>query len=199
MEDDRVLITYDPTTGKLEFSAPKDQLEQASEQAQVLIKMAHACLLPADRRRPPESTPSATPPASSNVSGSKPRAQSSKKTSESAARTGRIGSFEKVEFGMSEDQERAVHEFYQTRRPSEQAHQAVVAMFIGSKVLGRTAFEYNEIYTLMHLGGERDLPKALDVVMSGLLKKNWVAKEGKGFALKFLARDYVEKLTAEAE
>jgi hypothetical protein len=50
----------------------------------------------------------------------------------------------------------------------------------------------------MYLGGERVLPKALDVVIGELTKDNWVARDGRAYALKFLARDYVEKLSAEA-
>ena len=71
-------------------------------------------------------------------------------------------------------------------------------MYIGEKVIGRSACDYNDIYTLLHIGGERELPKALDVVIAQLQKENWAAKEGRSFTLKFLARDYVEKLSAEA-
>lgn len=191
MDSDLITISYDPATGKLEFSAPKDQLEKASDAAQVLIKTAHACLLPQRPAAPAEATPkpSTSPPTSPPI----PRAN--KRPGESSGRTGRIGSFEKVEFGLSEDQERAIFDFYSTRRPIEQGQQVAVAMYIGSKVLNRPSFDYNEIYTLLHLGGERELPKALDVVIGRLLKDNWVARDGRAFTLKFQARDFVEKLS----
>lgn len=197
MESDKITITYDPTTGKLEFSAPKDQLEKASDTAQVLIKTAHACLLPT--KSPQAVSPSgsaALKPSSEEPKSSTSRPQ--RKTSESSARLGRIGSFEKTDLGLTEDQERAIYEFYTTRRPDEQKHQVIVAMYIGEKVISRQAFEYNDIYTLMHIAGERELPKALDVVIGQLQKDNWIAKDGRSFTLKFLARDYVEKLSAEA-
>jgi len=199
MENDRVTITYDPLTGKLEFSAPKDQLEKASDTAQILIKTAHACLLPQDRVASKAPQAAAQHKAENNNEvRAAPAARSAKKAGESSGRSGRIGSFEKVNFGLVEDQERAIYEFYTTRRPSEQKHQVAVAMYIGEKILERQTFDYNEVYTLMHLGGERDLPKALDVVVSQLAKENWIVRDGGSFGLKFLARDYVEKLNVEA-
>jgi hypothetical protein len=194
VQDERIVISYDPTTGKLEFSAPKDQLEKASDTAQVLIKTAHACLMPQNRNQ------SKTVDADPIKEAKQPPAahRHTRKSGESSGRPGRLGSFEKVDFGLTEDQERAIYEFYTTRRPPEQKHQIAVAMYIGEKVLGRQAFDYNEIYTLMYLGGEKDLPKAIDVVIGQLQKDNWLTREGRLFTLKFLARDYVEKLTAEA-
>lgn len=202
MDNDRITISYDPSTGKLEFSAPSDQLGKASDTAQILIKTAHACLLPKDRtnsKLPPVETPPQAALHAAGASKPAPGTRSQKKSGESSGRTGRIGSFEKVNFSLSEDQERAIYEFYTARRPPEQKHQVAVAMYIGEKIIGRTSFDYNEIYTLMHIGGERELPKALDVVVAQLQKENWIAKEGRSFALKFLARDYVEKLRSEAE
>lgn len=202
MENDRITISYDPSTGKLEFSAPKDQLEKASDTAQVLIKTAHACLLPKDRTNnktsPAGDAPRTAPDAPGTDPKPSPGPRPQKKSGESSGRTGRIGSFEKVNFGLSEDQERAIYEFYTARRPPEQKHQVAVAMCIGEKVVGRPSFDYNEIYTLLHIGGERELPRALDVVVAQLQKENWVTKDGRSFALKFLARDYVEKLSSEA-
>lgn len=202
MENDRITISYDPSTGKLEFSAPKDQLEQASDTAQVLIKTAHACLLPKDRTNKAPSSSGDAPRSTSDVSGKDPKQSPAprpqRKSGESSGRTGRIGSFEKVTFSLGEDQERAIHEFYTARRPPEQRHQVAVAMYIGEKVIGRQSFDYNEIYTLLHIGGERELPRALDVVVAQLQKENWVTKEDRSFGLKFLARDYVEKLSSEA-
>jgi hypothetical protein len=196
LENDLITISYDPSTGKLEFSAPKDQLEKASDAAQVLIKTAHACLLPTSRSAPEQDV---HPTATATPAPPKPApTRSTKRPGDSSGRTGRIGSFEKVDFAISEDQERAIHEFYMARRPAEQRQQVAIAMYIGAKVICRPAFEYNEIYTLLHLGGERELPKALDVVIGQLSKENWVVKEGRGFALKFLARDYVEKLNVES-
>lgn len=202
MENDRITISYDPSTGKLEFSAPKDQLEKASDAAQVLIKTAHACLLPDDRTNNKAARSGGAPRTVSDTldtdSKPSPGPRPQRKSGESSGRTGRIGSFEKVSFGLSEDQERAIYEFYTARRPPEQKHQVAVAMYIGEKVIGRSACDYNDIYTLLHIGGERELPKALDVVIAQLQKENWAAKEGRSFTLKFLARDYVEKLSAEA-
>lgn len=193
-DNDKVNITFDPSTGKFEFSAPGDKLQEAAEQAKVLIQTVNACLLPQERRKPalqPDAETQAAPAPDRS-------AKSPRKFGESSARLGRIGAFEKVDFGLSEAQERAIFEFYSTRRPKEQQEQVVVAMYIGSKVLNRSGFNFNEIYTLLHLGGERELPKAVDVVMGRLAGINWVSKAGKLYSLKFQATDFVDKLSSEA-
>ncbi len=43
--------------------------------------------------------------------------------------------------------------------------------------IGRRSMSYNEIYSVMRLGGEKDLPKAIDVIISALKKDNWVTSE----------------------
>lgn len=196
MEIEKVVISFDPATGKFEFSAPASQMAEASEQAQILIKTVSACLLP-KKVSPQESAAPVSPPkvAVSHPANDTPRAR---KAGGSSDRPGRIGNFEKVDFEISETQERAIYEYYMARKRSEQAEQVAVAIYIGSKVLGRSGFNYNEIYTLLHLGGERTLPKALDEVMRGLVGNNWVAKLDKLYSLKFLATDFVEKLGSEA-
>lgn len=111
----------------------------------------------------------------------------------SSGRPGRIGSFEPVDLGLKEEQERRLHKFYAEKKPKEQPHQVAVSMYQGEKILNRKAFSYNEIYTLLRSSGEKDLPKALDVVVAKMLKDNWVTKEKDGVSLKFVARDFVEK------
>ena len=64
-------------------------------------------------------------------------------------------------------------------------------MMKGEELLQRQGFEYNEIYTLMHLGGIKPLPKAIDVVLGKLVGENWVVRDGKSFSRKFVGRDFV--------
>lgn len=109
----------------------------------------------------------------------------------SSGRPGRIGSFEPVNLGLSEAQERALRDFIKEKAPIEQGHQVATAMMKGEELLQRQGFEYNEIYTLMHLGGIKPLPKAIDVVLGKLVGENWVVRDGKSFSLKFVGRDFV--------
>lgn len=117
----------------------------------------------------------------------------------SSGRAGRIGSFEPVAFDLSEDRERELHEFYGSKNPKSQSDKVACAMYKAEQVLGRKGLSYNEIYTAMRLSGERDLPKALDVLIARMIDDNWVSREAEGFALKFLARDYVEQKLPVAE
>ena len=94
---------------------------------------------------------------------------------------------------MTEAQERELYEFYQTKQPKKQPEQVAVAMYKSEALLGRKAFSYDEIYSLMRLAGEKELPKALDVLFTQMKKENWIISEQDGFSLKFLARDHVEQ------
>jgi hypothetical protein len=116
-----------------------------------------------------------------------------KASGSSSGRSGRIGSFEPVNFGLSEDKERSLFDEYQAKKPASQPDKVVLAMYLGEKILGRKGLGYNEIYSVMRIGGERDLPKAIDVIISALRKDNWVTTDEEGYGLKFLARDHVEK------
>jgi len=87
----------------------------------------------------------------------------------------------------------------QDKKPKEQGEQVAVAMYKGEQLTGRKGFSYNEIYSLLHLSGVRELPKALDVLMPKLLNLQWVVKEGSNFALKFVGRDFVDQKLGQKE
>lgn len=135
-----------------------------------------------------------TPPAARVESApSDKRGKVNRTSGGSSGRPGRIGSFEPVKFDLSEEKERALRDFVAQKAPVEQNHQVAVAMMKGEEILGRPGFEYNEIYTLMRLGGIKPLPKALDVVLGRMATDNWVSKDGKLFSMKFVGRDFVDE------
>lgn len=190
MEADEITLEIDLIAGTAKITAPKDAFADAAKEARELLALRRTG--EGDAR---PATPSGAPRSISQAAPSstpEPAKRASRVSGGSSGRPGRIGSFDPVNFGFNEDQERALHSFYQEKRPSTSSEKAATAMFAGERASGQKVFDYNSIYTLMRLGGEKDLPKALDVVMSAMKKDNWVAADEGGFSLKFLARDHVE-------
>lgn len=116
----------------------------------------------------------------------------------STARHGRIGSFEPQRDLLTEDQQIALRQFVEMKRPSEQSDQVLVAMHRGEELLGRQGFSYNEIYTLMWRAGVDPLPKALDVVIQKLMQEQRIERGENGYFLKFLGRSRVDKELPQA-
>jgi hypothetical protein len=205
---DRVSIKLNVFDGTIEIDASSADFQVAVDKAKELAVATQLgsrphtspapetpnTLAPANHQPPaPSAGDSAPAPSKASAGDRKPKAARSSGGSQS--RPGRIGSFEPVKFGLSEADERALRDFVKEKAPVEQGHQVAVAMMKGEEILGRQGLEYNEIYTLMHLGGIKPLPKAIDVVLGKLAGENWVVREGKTFSLKFVGRDFVtEKL-----
>jgi hypothetical protein len=121
---------------------------------------------------------------------------SRRKPQNSSARTGRLGGFEPVKLNLDEAQQRQLYTEYQGKIFSTAGEKAAVAMLIGEQLLDKKVFGYNEVYTIMNLGGEKSMPKALDVLCGDLVRDNWIQREADGsFSLKFLARDHIGKMS----
>jgi hypothetical protein len=196
----RISLKIDLVAGTIELTAPPAEFPDAIERTKDLASSLSLGSIPP--RRPVAMAPEASEASSTgsaSASAAKPAKKATRTAGGSSGRPGRIGSFEPVNLGFSEAQERALLSFAQEKKPSTQAEQVAVAMYQGEKLLDRRHYNYNEIYTLMRGAGIRDLPKALDVLLSQMIENQWVAREEAGFTLKFLARDYVEQKLPKSE
>lgn len=204
-ESDRVSIKLNVFDGTIEIDASSSDFEIAVDKAKELAVATQMGMRLRESMQP--ETPAAAAatnhqqmalapaPAqnvtSSSAGGGEKKQKAPRSPGGSSGRPGRIGSFEPVKLGLSEADERALRDFIKEKAPIEQSHQVAVAMMKGEEILSRQGLEYNEIYTLMHLGGIKPLPKAIDVVLGKLTGENWVVRDGKTFSLKFVGRDFV--------
>jgi hypothetical protein len=165
MTEERISLKIDVVAGTIELNAPPSEFPDAIERTKDLAASLSFGSLAARRpvavvtEKPLESEQSGTPGRGSTK-------RATRTAGGSSGRPGRLGSFEPVAFGFTEDQERSLLTFGQAKKPSTQAEQVAVAMSQGEKLLNRRAFSYNEIYTLMRGAGIRELPKALDVLFA---------------------------------
>jgi hypothetical protein len=190
-ENEAITCEIDLETGKIRIVAPPEHFAPAAKAIEGIMAL---------RTKAVESVPSksgvigGTASSEEHSRASKDRVgRTAKSSGGSSGRAGRIGSFEPVAFGLSEDQERELHDFYGSKNPKSQPDKVACAMYKAEQVLGRKGLSYNEIYTALRLSGEKELPKALDVLLARMIDENLVSREQDGFALKFLARDYVEQ------
>lgn len=187
-EGKRIRLKVDPDGG-IEIDAPVESYDQAVAGARSLT----------EGWRVPRNGPTtgntgaqnsfASPPAPVERERVKTR---NSKSSSSGARPGRIGSFEPQKDLLSEDQQIAIRQFAQKKRPVDQGDQVLVAMLQGEALLSRQGLSYNEIYTLMWRAGFDPLPKALDVVIQKLMQEQRVERGENGYFLKFLGQSRVE-------
>ncbi len=189
-EQSRISLKIDLVAGTIELDAPPSEFHDAIERTKDLAASLSFGSLP-PRRAVTMAADAQTPEPAAPIA--KPSKRTTRAPGGSSGRAGRIGSFEPVAFNFTEDQERSLLSFGQTKKPTTQAEQVAVAMFQGEKLLNRRVFSYNEIYTLMRGAGIKDLPKALDVLFVQMIDNQWLSREDGGFALKFLARDFVEQ------
>jgi hypothetical protein len=200
-DEKRVSLKIDLQKGVIELDAPADGFDQAVSKTMELASSldfspaSADAVARADISPEVESSKSETPQAAAPAT-AKTRVRS---PGGSAGRTGRIGSFEEVKALLSEPQERELRSFFTEKAPSEQSHKVLVAIVKGEELLERRGFSYNEIYTLMRLGGIKPLPKAIDVVLSRMAQDQFVTREGAGFAAKFLGREFVEGMPLKSE
>lgn len=203
MADNTKLVQckIDLKAGTVDVSAPPEDFEKAVEKAKDLAaSLAHHAMV--SPPPPPVHDAGRTDSVASNrpkpVQAGSTATRKRSGSSASTGRTGRIGSFEPCDLGLSEDAERALLKHYADKKPVEQQDKVATAMYKGAELLGRQSFTYNEIYTLLRLSGEKELPKALDVVIGRMTGANWTVREGNGYALKFPARDYVEQMLPQS-
>ncbi|MGN6534548.1 MAG: hypothetical protein ACTHKQ_02295 [Mesorhizobium sp.] len=187
---ERISLKIDLSTGMIEIDSPAEKFQSAVDKAKELLGQIPSS--PPQLAREPavasDSKSTSTPGEAQRV-----KNRSVRTSGGSQGRTGRLGSFEPVEMGLDESQERELRSFMQTKNPSEQAEQVAAALYKGEQLTGRKGFGYNEIYSLLRLAGIRDLPKALDVIIGKMIDIQWVVRDGpQMFALKFVGRDYVE-------
>jgi hypothetical protein len=200
MDPPRISLKIDLRSGVIELDAPAENFEQAIAQTKDLTgSLDFAAAMEAEVKgagaggsESDNSSPETSRSASTNARSPSASARKSRNGKGSSSRTGRIGSFEEVRGLLTEAQEIELREFFTEKAPPEQPHQALVAIVKGEQLLGRRGFSYNEIYTLMWLGGVKDLPKALDVVLLKLMQDQMVVREEGGFAAKFVGRNFVD-------
>jgi hypothetical protein len=195
MEQKRITLKIDLQNGVIELDAPADEFDQAISKTMNLTNSLDFTRQKSEEepkarpeRNQPE--PTATPSGAAPVGSSAKVSRSNSKPS--AGRPGRIGTFEEAKGFLSESQERELRAFFAEKAPSEQGHRVLTAIVKGEQLLERKGFNYNEIYTLLRLGGIKPLPKALDVVLTRLMQDQFIVREGKGFGAKFLGREFVE-------
>lgn len=196
----RISLKIDLSSGTIQIDAPADEFSDIVDKAKELLGQIPASTTVSSTRVPTsEAAPKDASPSGSVIErGAK--ARSTRTAGGSQARVGRIGSFEPVDLGLSEAQERDLRAFMQEKNPKEQAEQVAVALYKGEQLMERRGFGYNEIYSLMRLAGVRDLPKALDVIIGRMIDSQWVVREGRQqFALKFVGRDHVEQNVGKTE
>jgi hypothetical protein len=193
--ENRVSLKIDLRSGVIEIDAPADSFQDAIAQTKELASSLDFAAALEAAPMPPTNEPAPPVPQSSAVTLSTKQspAKKSKVLKASSARPGRIGSFEEVKGLLTEAQEIELRQFFASKAPTEQIHQVLVAIVKGEELLGRRGFAYNEIYTLMWLGGVKDLPKAIDVVLLRLIQEQMVVREEGGFSAKFVGRNFVEQ------
>jgi hypothetical protein len=187
---ERISLKIDLSTGVIEIDSPAEKFQSAVDKAKELLGQ-----IPSSLSRPARApvVGDDARPSSTAVEPERPKNRSVRTTGGSQGRAGRLGSFEPVEMGLDEGQERELRSFMQTKNPTEHAEQVAVALYKGEQLTGRRGFGYNEIYSLLRLAGIRDLPKALDVTIGKMVDLQWVVRDGpQMFALKFVGRDHVE-------
>lgn len=194
---DRVSLKIDLRSGVIEIDAPAESFQDAIKQTKELTaSLDFAAVLEAPPSPVPTFSELATPNTQPSATQLPTKQSPSKKTKglkTSSARPGRIGSFEEVRGLLTEPQEIDLRSFFAAKAPNDQTHQVIVAIVKGEELLGRKGFSYNEIYTLMWLGGVKDLPKAVDVVLGKLMQEQMVVREDTGFAAKFIGRNFVDQ------
>lgn len=187
---ERISLKIDLSTGVIEIDSPAEKFQGAVDKAKELLGQ-----IPSPPRQLAREPATANDSKSTNttVEAQRVKNRSVRTSGGSQGRAGRLGSFEPVEMGLDESQERELRSFMQTKNPTEQPEQVAVALYKGEQLTGRKGFGYNEIYSLLRLAGIRDLPKALDVIMGKMVDIQWVVRDGpQMFALKFVGRDHVE-------
>jgi hypothetical protein len=198
---DRISLRVNIASGLIEIDAPVANFSEVAEHAKVLLGIAKS-ELPLVRERAfeakrtgVEDTPlhSSASSAEGAAVTAERRAKAGRSSGGSSGRPGRIGSFEPVELSLTESQERSLRDYFKAKAPEEQLHQVAVAIAKGEEILGRKGLEYNEIYTLMKLGGVKTLPQAIDVVIGKMVSDNWATKDGKKYSMKFVGREYIEE------
>jgi hypothetical protein len=185
-DEKRIRLRIEPN-GAIEIDSPVENYAEAVAGARELtqglfVRSASALAsAPADTARQNDSAPR-----------ERARVRPARSTS-SSARAGRIGSFEPQRDLLTEEQEISLRQFAEAKKPMEQGDQVLVAMRQGEELLGRQAFSYNEIYTLLWRSGIDPLPKALDVVVQKLIQDQRIERGDQGYFLKFLGRSRVDK------
>lgn len=193
MSESKGALRINLRTGEVEIPADMENIPQILEQIGKLMDRT----VDSQPGREGRTVASSEALSQRPVSSSRKKGTTLKGGATSSVRNGRIGGFEPVDLGLAEDAERELRAFYTEKAPQEQALQVAVVLFKAEKLLNRKTFTYNEIYTLLRLAGEKDLPKALDVLFSNLIKDNWAFRDESGqLGLKYLARDEVEKIEA---
>jgi hypothetical protein len=196
MDERRVSLKIDISRGTIELDAPADSFEDAIARTRELTSsldfrgMQSAAEAPSTpRKETTEIEEAAAPPPQE---ASQPSRSKTRGTKVSAGRPGRIGSFEQVKDLLPEAKEIELRKFFSQKSPKEQIHQVLTAVVKGEELLSKKGLTYNDIYTLMWIGGVKPLPKAIDVVLTRLFQDQFVTRENGGFSSKFLGREFVE-------
>ena len=195
-EAGRVSVKLNLKEGAVEIDCPLEEFEGVVSRVKELMGASGEARTKQPNLSSSEEAAKAVRQDPSAATTNDKRGGQSRQKGGSSGRPGRIGSFEPVNLGFSEQQERELREFFEQKKPTEQVDQVACAMYKGEDLLQRKAFSFNEIYTIMKLAGVKPLPKAIDVVLGRMISDNWAVKEGSGFSTKFVGRDHVEGLSA---
>jgi len=197
---DRISLKIDLRSGMLELDAPENRFDAAIEKAKELLGSmppaggGSAARNNAQKEEQATLETEASEDVANAVRPTREAVKTRSKSGRSSGRPGRIGSFEVVDFGLTEANERGLRRFMELAEPKDQGAMVAVAMYASEKIFGKSEFNYNEVYSLLRLSGIKALPKALDVLISRLVEMQWVARDGLNFKLKFIGRDFVEGL-----
>lgn len=197
-DTNRVSLKMNVLDGTIEIESSAENFSQVADKAREIAlatRLGSREIASSPKPQPTDQPAQATAPPAPRIepAPAEKKSKSIRTSGGSSGRPGRIGSFEPVKFDLSEEKERALRDFVRDKAPIEQNHQVAVAMMKGEEILSRQGFDFNEIYTLMRLGGIKPLPKALDVVLGRMATDNWVSKDGKFYSLKFVGRDFIDE------
>lgn len=195
--EDRIKLKIDLKSGTVELDCPTGDFEQAIQRTK---EFAASLQLGEIAKMPPAEVPNGVIETASgpklNVPSAinKPREKvRSSGAKSSTGRPGRLGSFDPIRDLLNEEQHKEIYAFMQTKAPSDQEDQVLVAAYMGEKLLGRQGFNYNELYTLLWRAGVDPLPKAIDVVIQRLIQDQRMDKGETGYFMKFLGQSRVER------
>lgn len=199
-DEKRISLKVDLHSGIIELDAPAENFDHAIQKTKELTssldlgKRREDVSKDADTERGEEAgrdenrpNPATATPARSD------RARSKQGKSSSAARSGRLGSFDPENDLLGEDQQQSIRAFRSSKAPPDLYDEVLVALYEGERLLKRQGFNFNQIYTLMWRAGTSPLPKALDELLRILVQRQLVERNDAGFYLKFMGRERVEK------
>lgn len=98
----------------------------------------------------------------------------------------------KIDLGISPEQMGAFRDFYEEKAPVGQNDQVLTVMSWLSRNLGSPKLIRDQIFTGLRMVDEK-VPKRLQSVISNLLQRDYILKDGDGYVMHHTGEDHVEK------